>query len=54
LLNYDDTTQFEKREVRVLEEGDSFGELALLDNGYKTTATVFAKSVCELACLDRA
>jgi len=39
--------------VRVLETGDSFGELALLDNLYKTTATVIAKTTCELSCLDR-
>jgi len=47
------TLSSKKREVRILESGDSFGELALLDNGCKTTATVVAKSVCELSCIDK-
>lgn len=44
---------FEYQEVNVLSNGDSFGEVALLDPTSKTTATVITKEICEFACLDK-
>ena len=40
------------QEIRELREGDSFGELALLDDSYRT-ATCYAKSDCDLAYLEK-
>lgn len=47
------TDLFEEEEINVLQAGDSFGELALLDPDAKTIATVKAKDTTELACLDK-
>jgi CRP-like cAMP-binding protein len=38
--------------VNVLKSGDTFGELALL-NDSKTTATIVAKENCEFSCLNK-
>lgn len=39
-------------QVNVLKSGDTFGELALL-NDSKTTATIVAKENCEFSCLNK-
>jgi CRP-like cAMP-binding protein len=52
-IDYDDSIQFERAEVKVLVQGESFGELSLLDFRNRTTATIVAKQVCEFSCLDR-
>ncbi|CAD8132935.1 unnamed protein product [Paramecium octaurelia] len=45
--------QFSLQEIKTLEQGDSFGELALIKDNLKATATVTTKSDCEFGCLTR-
>lgn len=52
-INYDDPYLFEKREVKVLTTGDTFGELALIDLRNRTTATIVTRQDCEFTCIDR-
>lgn len=51
--NTENANMFAQVEVSRLGPGDSFGELALLESGVKTTATIIAKDYCELVCLTR-
>lgn len=47
-----DAAEYEMTEVSLLNEGDSFGELALL-NGSPRTAEVHCKTECEVAVLTK-
>ena len=46
-------TDFEKKEVKVLNIGETFGEISLIEEGSKTTAIVDTKEICEFACMDK-
>ncbi|CAD8139097.1 unnamed protein product [Paramecium octaurelia] len=48
-----DEDQFSLQEIKTLEQGDSFGELALIKDNLKATATVTTKTDCEFGCLTR-
>ncbi|CAD8061408.1 unnamed protein product [Paramecium sonneborni] len=48
-----DEDAFSLQEIKTLEQGDSFGELALIKDNLKATATVTTKSDCEFGCLTR-
>ncbi|CAD8097040.1 unnamed protein product [Paramecium sonneborni] len=49
----DDFNRFELKEVNVLKAGNSFGELALLNDNAKRTATIIAKEDCMLAVMEK-
>jgi CRP-like cAMP-binding protein len=49
----DDVIEMNAIEINVLNPGDTFGELSLLDSDSRTTANVDAKEDCEFACMDR-
>lgn len=49
----EDSKKFELKEVNVLKAGNSFGELALLNDNAKRTATIIAKEDCILAIMEK-
>ncbi|CAD8172121.1 unnamed protein product [Paramecium octaurelia] len=49
----DDSKRFELKEVNILKAGNSFGELALLNDNAKRTATIIAKEDCMLAVMEK-
>lgn len=44
----------ELKEVNVLKAGASFGELALMNDNLLRSATIVAKTECELATMEKA
>ena len=53
LPNLEDPNQFDLKEVNQLRAGASFGELALLNDNAKRTATIIAKEDCDFAVMDK-
>ncbi|CAD8147584.1 unnamed protein product [Paramecium pentaurelia] len=49
----EDFKKFELKEVNILKAGNSFGELALLNDNAKRTATIIAKEDCMFAVMEK-
>ena len=49
----DDSKVFELKEVNILRAGNSFGELALLNDNAKRTATIICREDCVFAVMEK-
>lgn len=49
----DEPKSFQLKEVNILRAGNSFGELALLNDNAKRTATIISKEDCIFATMEK-